>query len=425
MNREIVLGARMLGKAYPLTHLADRSDSLRSAISQSVSRLFRRRLSADARSVHWALSDVSFDVRRGENVGIIGLNGAGKSTLLKILSRIVSPTAGYAHVSGRLGALLEVGTGFHPELTGRENTYLYGAILGMTRSAIRHRFDDIVAFAEIARFIDTPVKRYSSGMYVRLAFSVAAHLRPDILLLDEVLSVGDLAFQRKCNSFVRGLQRESATILYVSHNMFSIKTMCERVIVLRKGSLVFDGPTDAGIAAYEQLCFAPDDPSQNDRARGKIRSVRCELRNTNGERQDVFDFGEQPVIRWEFIADEELEEPGIIFCLIRSDGTACCNFSSEADEFSTGRIHGRITITATAPPLCLVSDAYQLKILVRRPGFQDILYEETVAQFHVRHDLYDGHFGVFHQSAEWEMERAPSNLQTSHAMIPALIDKPL
>jgi len=198
-----------------------------------------------------ALKDVSFEVKRGEAVGIIGRNGAGKSTLLKILSRITRPTRGYAEVHGRLGSLLEVGTGFHPELTGRENIYLNATILGMKQSEIRKRFDEIVAFAEIEKFIDTPVKYYSSGMYVRLAFAVSAHLSPDILLLDEVLAVGDVAFQRKCLVKMGSVVKdEGRTILFVSHSMGAIRKFCLRVILLDEGQVLADGPTDRVIAKY-------------------------------------------------------------------------------------------------------------------------------------------------------------------------------
>jgi lipopolysaccharide transport system ATP-binding protein len=199
----------------------------------------------------WALDDVSFEVKHGEAVGIIGRNGAGKSTLLKILSRITRPSRGHADVYGRLGALLEVGTGFHPELTGRENIYLNATILGMKQSEIKRRFDEIVAFAEVERFIDTPVKYYSSGMYVRLAFAVSAHLDPNILLLDEVLSVGDVAFQKKClGKMGRVVKDEGRTILFVSHGMESIRKFCSRVILLEDGKVSMDGPTDIVIGKY-------------------------------------------------------------------------------------------------------------------------------------------------------------------------------
>lgn len=198
----------------------------------------------------WALKDVSFEIETGEVVGIIGQNGAGKSTLLKILSRITEPTEGEARIHGRVGSLLEVGTGFHPELTGRENIYLNGAILGMKRAEIESKFDDIVDFAEVARFVDTPLKRYSSGMYVRLAFAVAAHLEPDLLLVDEVLSVGDVEFQRKCLGKMNEVSQCGRTVVFVSHNMGAVERLCQRVIVLRGGRIHFMGPTREGIRRY-------------------------------------------------------------------------------------------------------------------------------------------------------------------------------
>jgi lipopolysaccharide transport system ATP-binding protein len=194
----------------------------------------------------WALKDVSFNVSQGDVIGIIGRNGAGKSTLLKILSRITSPTSGEVRVMGRMASLLEVGTGFHPELTGRENIFLNGAILGMRKTEITRRFDEIVAFAEIDRFLDTAVKHYSSGMYVRLAFAVAAHLDPEILIVDEVLAVGDLAFQKKCLGKMGEVSRSGRTVLFVSHNMAAVENLCSRAVVLHQGTLEFDGiPKDA------------------------------------------------------------------------------------------------------------------------------------------------------------------------------------
>ena len=198
----------------------------------------------------WALKDVSFDVKRGEAVGIIGRNGSGKSTLLKILSRITAPTEGRAEIRGRVGSLLEVGTGFHPELTGRENVYLNGAIIGMKKAEIERRFEEIVAFAEIEKFLDTPVKRYSSGMYVRLAFAVAAHLEPEILIVDEVLAVGDAAFQRKCLGKMGDVTKEGRTVLFVSHNLLAIQSLCQRAIWLNEGRVVEDGSADVVAGKY-------------------------------------------------------------------------------------------------------------------------------------------------------------------------------
>jgi lipopolysaccharide transport system ATP-binding protein len=198
----------------------------------------------------WALKDVSFEIQSGTAVGLIGSNGAGKSTLLKILSRIIEPTEGFAQIHGRVGSLLEVGTGFHPELTGRENIYLNGAILGMRKNEIKLKFDDIVSFAEVEKFIDTPVKHYSSGMHVRLAFAVAAHLQPEILLVDEVLAVGDAAFQRKCLGKMGDVTKEGRTVLFVSHNMGAVRSLCNRAILISQGKILMDGDPSQVISKY-------------------------------------------------------------------------------------------------------------------------------------------------------------------------------
>ena len=251
----IAISVENLGKSFEIAH--DRGGlpgyrTLRDDLIGLPRRLFAR-LAKNGRSASetfWALKDVSFDVKRGEAVGIIGRNGAGKSTLLKILSRITEPTCGAADIYGRIGALLDVGTGFHPELTGRENIFLNGAILGMTRAEIRKKFDEIVAFAEIENFLDTPVKRYSSGMYVRLAFAVAAHLDPEILIIDEVLAVGDAGFQRKCLGKMEEVAKAGRTILLVSHQMALVANLCSRCILLSKGQVARSGPPDDVIPAY-------------------------------------------------------------------------------------------------------------------------------------------------------------------------------
>jgi lipopolysaccharide transport system ATP-binding protein len=198
----------------------------------------------------WALRDINFEIKEGETVGIIGRNGAGKSTLLKILSRITAPTTGRARIKGRVGSLLEVGTGFHPELTGRENVYLYGSILGMRRNELDRKFDDIVSFAEVEKFIDTPVKHYSSGMMVRLAFTVAAFLEPEVLIVDEALSVGDAAFQEKCRQRMDALIKDGRTLLLVSHSGEMVSKVCRRCILLKEGQIAFDGDTGAGLETY-------------------------------------------------------------------------------------------------------------------------------------------------------------------------------
>src|SRR5690242_13392255 len=206
----------------------------------------------------WALKDVSLDVHEGEVLGLIGRNGAGKTTLLKILSRITRPTEGWAEIHGRVGSLLEVGTGFHPELTGRENTFLSGAILGMTKAEIARKFDEIVAFAELEKFIDTPVKHYSSGMYVRLAFAVAAHLEPEILLVDEVLAVGDINFQKKCLGRMGDVARAGRTVVLVSHQLNQIRRLCHRVLWIDNGQVRQNGPTHEVVSAYESAMSRGD-----------------------------------------------------------------------------------------------------------------------------------------------------------------------
>jgi lipopolysaccharide transport system ATP-binding protein len=246
-----------LSKLYHIGKAQQRYDTLRDALVAPFQRLAEsarhppfaiRHLPSE--DTLWALKDVSFEVKRGEVVGIIGRNGAGKSTLLKILSRITEPTEGRAEIHGRVGSLLEVGTGFHPELTGRENIYLNGAILGMKRAEIENKFDEMVAFAEIEKFLDTPVKHYSSGMYVRLAFAVAAHLEPEILLIDEVLAVGDAAFQKKCLGKMGDVAKEGRTVLFVSHNMGAVRRLCGRCVWLDEGRLRFQSSAEEVISRY-------------------------------------------------------------------------------------------------------------------------------------------------------------------------------
>jgi lipopolysaccharide transport system ATP-binding protein len=263
---DIAIRVEGLGKRYRLGAAREnagryRYKSLRDSLARAAGAPFRafrssattnRASRGAADETFWALQDISFEVKRGEVIGIIGRNGAGKSTLLKILSQITEPTIGRIQMRGRVASLLEVGTGFHPELTGRENIYMNGAILGMKHGEIARKFDEMVAFADVARFLDTAVKHYSSGMYVRLAFAVAAHLEQEILVLDEVLAVGDTEFQNRCLGKMQDVSRSGRTILFVSHNMSAIKGLTKRGIVLRDGHTVFDGPTDAAIRAYLQ-----------------------------------------------------------------------------------------------------------------------------------------------------------------------------
>jgi lipopolysaccharide transport system ATP-binding protein len=259
----------------------------------------------------WALKDVSFEIKHGEVVGIVGRNGAGKSTLLKILSRITEPSEGIAEVYGRIGSLLEVGTGFHPDLTGRENIYLNGTILGMKKKEIEQQFDDIVAFAEVEKFIDTPVKRYSSGMYVRLAFAVAAHLDPEILLVDEVLAVGDAPFQRRCLSKMQDAAREGRTVFFISHHMESVRQLCRRCLWLGQGKLLMDRETEIVVNQYlldsygqsSSYYMAADvEPSS---AEQQARLLQAEVFDVNEQQSDQLRFGESFAIRivWEHFSD--------------------------------------------------------------------------------------------------------------------------
>ncbi len=293
---DIAIRVNGLSKQYFIKHAAKKhdrlGDQLVAALSSPVTRvkkLLRGEASgaADLDEEMWALKELSFEIKYGEVVGIIGRNGAGKSTLLKILSRITDPTNGYADIFGRVGSLLEVGTGFHPELTGRENIYLNGAILGMRRREIEKKFDEIVAFAEIDRFIDTPVKHYSSGMYVRLAFSVAAHLEPDILLIDEVLAVGDVAFQRKCLGKMNDVAHQGRTVLFVSHNMGLLQALCQRGILLQNGKIAEDGSVSSAIDTYlrtlEQAEAQDLTERMDRRGRGHTRLVHAEV---TGDAQD-------------------------------------------------------------------------------------------------------------------------------------------
>jgi lipopolysaccharide transport system ATP-binding protein len=241
-----------LSKRYQIGAPHQRAETFREAIMQAATCRWRR-AGQDAESdptTLWALGDVSFDVARGDRLGIIGGNGSGKSTLLRILSRITDPTTGRAEIRGRVGSLLEVGTGFHPDLSGRENIYLNGALLGMKKSQIDRRFDEIVAFAEVERFLDTAVKKYSSGMYMRLAFAVAAHLESEVLLMDEVLAVGDAEFQKKCLSRMDEAAEQGRTILFVSHNMAAVRKLCNKVLLLEQGRVRMFGDPDETLAAY-------------------------------------------------------------------------------------------------------------------------------------------------------------------------------
>ena len=315
MNRPII-DVRGISKAYRLGTIG--ATSLKDEMQRLWARARHGRAqdSAGAKEF-WALRDVSFDVQPGEVVGIIGKNGAGKSTLLKILSRITQQTSGEIRLRGRVASLLEVGTGFHPDLTGRENVFLNGAILGMTKAEIRRKLDEIVAFAEVEQFIDTPVKRYSSGMYVRLAFSVAAHLEPEILIVDEVLAVGDVAFQQKCLGKMGTAARTGRTILFVSHNLAAVQNLCRRAVLLEHGLLVADGPSEAIVPRYVALSSSVADVSlanRQDRAgTALVRMTSVSLTDGDGAAVAAFRCGAAArlVLRYDNLAGRTLKNAQI------------------------------------------------------------------------------------------------------------------
>jgi lipopolysaccharide transport system ATP-binding protein len=300
----IVINVENLGKKYTLHHQQrEQYTALRDVISDGVASFGNKLLNPFRRSLKpppsvlipksedfWALKDVSFEVKQGDRVGIIGRNGAGKSTLLKILSRITEPTTGSVRIKGRVASLLEVGTGFHPELTGRENIFLNGAILGMSRAEIKKKFDEIVDFAEIEKFLDTPVKRYSSGMYVRLAFAVAAHLEPEILIVDEVLAVGDAQFQKKCLGKMEAVGRQGRTVLFVSHNMGAINRLCQKCIYLRNGQIVTTGTSSQIVEQYMQEGLSGHEAEVlfSGGANDDIQFISAQLKRSTGTLSTIF-----------------------------------------------------------------------------------------------------------------------------------------
>ena len=405
---EIAINVEGLSKRYRIGARQESYKTLRDTITDAFTAPFRKRRQTHKRegseenpSVHgpgslpssnsyiWALKDVFLEVRQGEVVGIIGRNGAGKTTLLKIFSRITEPTEGYAEVWGRVGSLLEVGTGFHPELTGRENIYLNGAILGMKKEEIARRFDDIVAFSEIEKFLDTPVKRYSSGMYVRLAFAVAAHLEPEILLVDEVLAVGDAAFQKKCLGKMGNVVREGRTVLFVSHNMTAITSLCNRAIWLDGGSIREDGTSESVVSNYLASI----------RTRQSITEGRVSLDHHPGRRKDfdqivfihecqLLDDHEQPVahftsgrearIRIGYGANSPLTNVAITFvCAFRnSQGQRIAYCSSDVVGADLTSLPANGAVECIIPRLSFFPGTYSIDIGCKvGNGWSDFIYE--------------------------------------------------
>ncbi len=372
-----VIQVENLGKKYTIGHQkGTRYQTLRDTLAHTgrgIMQRLRHPLSPNRESVDleeiWALRDVNFEIKQGERVGIIGRNGAGKSTLLKILSRITHPTTGRVTITGRVASLLEVGTGFHPELSGRENIYLNGAILGMTRQEIKRKFDEIVAFAEVEKFLDTPVKHYSSGMYVRLAFAVAAHLEPEILVVDEVLAVGDAEFQKKCLGKMEEVAKGGRTVLFVSHNMGAIRQFCGQGILLTSGRLQKIGSTEVVVAAYltskdyvqsgERVW---DDPNMPGDHAARVKSIR--LCAEDGSVRTEFGTTESIYIKVEMVIFQKAPNFRLGISLFTSDGT-CIFYSSDADaqeRYGMGRLPGQYTCICHIPAYLLNVGSYFIAI---------------------------------------------------------------
>jgi len=370
------------------------------ATGRRVDRLFRRHGHPETGGSHdfWALKNVSFRVEPGEVLGVVGTNGAGKSTLLKLLSRIMRPTAGEIRLCGRVGSLLEVGTGFHPELTGRENIFLNGSILGMAHREVRRKFDQIVEFAEIGEFLDTPVKRYSSGMYTRLAFAVASHLEPEILVVDEVLAVGDAQFQQKCLGKMSQVSRSGRTVLFVSHSMTAIKTLCTRAVLLEKGRVALNGDVDEVVNRYlsagtemASTGVIPEDAPRHCDASGEARFRSVRVTDLSGEPVTQLYFGQ--AFRVRFVCDvlKELPDGHYEVSISTRDGTHV-TYATTADGGSGSRrlMPGRHELTATFEGLTLLPRQYTIDLGVHHQNGATADNVQRVCDFTVLRVAEDG-----------------------------------
>lgn len=357
-----------LGKCYQIRHDGQSRGgyrTLRDSLCDLAAAPFRRLRNGGGGSGQqdfWALKDLNFDVKPGEVVGIIGRNGAGKSTLLKILSRITKPSHGRVTLAGRVGSLLEVGTGFHPELSGRENIFLNGAILGMSRREIAAKFDEIVAFAEVEKFLDTPVKRYSSGMYVRLAFAVAAHLEPEILIVDEVLAVGDMAFQRKCMGRMSDVGRTGCTVLFVSHNMPAIEALCSRAVLLESGKVVEDGEVSDLITAYRRYAMGPR-ASVGEFGRGGIICA-ARLLDEDGRPTDYIPVGSTFDLRMTLNAATPIDYPNIGIGIDDIMGQRLLTLHTPHNAAAIRRVDGTCEISCRVTRFPLGPGEYAVKLAV-------------------------------------------------------------
>jgi lipopolysaccharide transport system ATP-binding protein len=381
----------------------EKYDSLRDLIPAMTKRLFSGNLRGELQEKEfWALRDVSFEVKRGEALGIIGPNGAGKSTILKLLSGILRPNKGDMRVNGRLSALIEVGAGFHPDLTGRENIYLNGSILGMKKKEIYDKFEGIVSFSELEEFIDTPVKRYSSGMYARLGFSVAAHMEPDILLVDEVLSVGDSSFQARCIEKIRSLRASGVTIIFISHNMEAVLDLCTRTILLFKGSVIAVGSTEDIIKQYrkgswQNLAIEHED---RDRKSNPIKIKSVSFLDHEGHEKLAFRTGDKIVIRIFLAANERISRPVLGVALYNTRGFCVYGHNSKVDRYELGDIYGRNEVEIEYEKMELQSGTYLLTV-----GIFDSLginaYELKDRYYNFSINGEEGETGVIHIPHKW------------------------
>ncbi|MBE9005327.1 ATP-binding cassette domain-containing protein [Fortiea sp. LEGE XX443] len=379
---DTIIRVENLGKKYIIGHQQqEKYTALRDVIANGAKGLFKsfqnqKFKPANYQEEFWALKDVSFEIKQGDRVGIIGRNGAGKSTLLKILSRITEPTQGNIKIKGRVASLLEVGTGFHPELTGRENIYLNGAILGMSKAEIKSKFDEIVAFAEVEKFLDTPVKRYSSGMYVRLAFAVAAHLEPEILIVDEVLAVGDVEFQKKCLGKMQDVAQGGRTVLFVSHNMAAIRQLCNSAILMKNGTLVFEGGAEQVVNHYLNA-------DQSKRLfSGVISRYGIELTEVLLQDSETGDIIYSPIFNHNYLlklnlyAHEPLTDAAIVVRIYDAMGTLASSICSIEEGVAPFVLTKKVEIVFTLSKLQLFPGQYRASVLVYRTN-DPVCYLET------------------------------------------------
>jgi len=381
----------------------ERHDSLRDLVPAMVARLVRRRdEQALAEQEFWAVRDMSFTVKPGEALGIIGPNGAGKSTVLKLLTKILRPTRGRLEVRGRVGALIEVAAGFHPDLTGRENVFLQGAIMGMPRAEIARKFDAIVDFSGVEEFIDTPVKRYSSGMNARLGFAIAAHLDPDVLLIDEVLSVGDIGFQERCVARMRELLARGVPLVFVSHNLAAVVELCTRAILVDHGAVRFDGRPAEAVAAFRQARRAP--ATAESRSASPIHITDVQFLQADGEASPLFRTGEPMTIRVGYRAATPVRHPHVAIDIHGVDGVYCAGINTRMDDCSLGTLDGDGHVELVVPKLSLLPGCYSVSAGILDPqGLRPLDLHARAYPFSVISERRD--FGFVYLEHHWQHER--------------------